>query len=417
MTNVIIHGCGGKMGKVVERIVNSDPSCQVVAGIDPREGLTADYPVFKSINDCTVKGDVIIDFSTASAIPTLLEYCKKTNTPAVLCTTGFSDELTAQVHEDAKQVALLKSANMSVGVNLILSVVKKMAETLYDSGFDIEIVEKLVAHEDNTVKYLFDVGNSMVIESVLMRYSYGNAVCISTQVGCRMGCTFCASTVDGLERNLLAGEMAEQIYEIQRDTGERVSNVVLMGSGEPLDNFDNVMDFLTIINDKNGAELSHRHITVSTCGLVDKIYDLAEKHLQITLAISLHAPNDEIRQRTMPVARSYSIDKVIKAAKDYANKTKRRVTFEYALINGVNDSTDNAAELASRLKGIMCHVNLIPVNDVKENDYLRSSEKTIKEFAEVLQSGGIETTIRRKLGSSINAACGQLRKRYKNKEV
>lgn len=319
----------------------------------------------------------------------------------------------------AKQIFSWLHSRQVRDIDSMTNISKALREKLKENFElrNIEIVEKLVAHEDNTVKYLFDVGNSMVIESVLMRYSYGNAVCISTQVGCRMGCTFCVSTVDGLERNLLAGEMAEQIYEIQRDTGERVSNVVLMGSGEPLDNFDNVMDFLTIINDKNGAELSHRHITVSTCGLVDKIYDLAEKHLQITLAISLHAPNDEIRQRTMPVARSYSIDKVIKAAKDYANKTKRRVTFEYALINGVNDSTDNAAELASRLKGIMCHVNLIPVNDVKENDYLRSSEKTIKEFAEVLQSGGIETTIRRKLGSSINAACGQLRKRYKNKEV
>lgn len=278
---------------------------------------------------------------------------------------------------------------------------------------NIDIVEKLTAEEDGTTKYLFHVGDSMVVESVLMKYSYGNAVCISTQVGCRMGCTFCASTVDGLERNLTAGEMAEQIYEIQRDTGERVSHIVLMGSGEPLDNFDNVMDFLSIINDENGANISHRHITVSTCGLVDKIYELAEKHLQITLAVSLHAPNDEIRQRTMPVAKKYSVERVIKAARDYANSTKRRVTFEYALISGVNDSTENAAELAKRLKGAMCHVNLIPVNDVKENDYLRSSENVISEFAEVLRSGGIETTVRRKLGSSINAACGQLRKRYK----
>ena len=272
----------------------------------------------------------------------------------------------------AKQIFSWLHSRQVRDIDSMTNISKALREKLKENFElrNIEIVEKLVAHEDNTVKYLFDVGN---------------AVCISTQVGCRMGCTFCASTVDGLERNLLAGEMAEQIYEIQRDTGERVSNVVLMGSGEPLDNFDNVMDFLTIINDKNGAELSHRHITVSTCGLVDKIYDLAEKHLQITLAISLHAPNDEIRQRTMPVARSYSIDKVIKAAKDYANKTKRRVTFEYALINGVNDSTDNAAELASRLKGIMCHVNLIPVNDVKENDYLRSSEKTIKDGSYTLQ--------------------------------
>lgn len=280
---------------------------------------------------------------------------------------------------------------------------------------NIKIVEKLVSKEDNTSKYLFDIGDDIVIESVLMRYSYGNAVCISSQAGCRMGCTFCASTVDGLERNLLAGEMAAQIYEIQRDIGERVSNVVIMGSGEPLDNYDNVMDFLEIIHSKEGNNLSHRHITLSTCGLVDKIYDLAKENLQITLAISLHAPNNEIRQNTMPVARRYDIDSLIKAAKDYADTTKRRVTFEYALIKGVNDSKDCARELASRLKGIMCHINLIPVNDVKENNYIRSTEENINSFASLLRKLGIETTVRRKLGSDINAACGQLRKSYKNR--
>lgn len=280
---------------------------------------------------------------------------------------------------------------------------------------NIKIVEKLVSKEDNTSKYLFDIGDDIVIESVLMRYSYGNAVCISSQAGCRMGCTFCASTVDGLERNLLAGEMVAQIYEIQRDIGERVSNVVIMGSGEPLDNYDNVMDFLEIIHSKEGNNLSHRHITLSTCGLVDKIYDLAKEDLQITLAISLHAPNNEIRQNTMPVAKRYDIDSLIKAAKDYADTTKRRVTFEYALIKGVNDSKDCARELASRLKGIMCHINLIPVNDVKENNYIRSTEENINSFASLLRELGIETTVRRKLGSDINAACGQLRKSYKNR--
>ncbi len=278
---------------------------------------------------------------------------------------------------------------------------------------NIKIVEKFFSMEDNTVKYLFDIGNDILIESVLMRYSYGNAVCISSQAGCRMGCTFCASTTGGLERDLLAGEMAQQIYEIQRDTGERVSNVVIMGSGEPLDNFDNVLDFLEIIHDKNGNDLSHRHITLSTCGIADKIYELADRRLQITLAISLHAPNDEIRQRTMPIARKYSYDTLLKAAKDYADITKRRVTFEYALIDGINDSKENARELASHLRGIMCHVNLIPVNDVKEAGYIRSSDNKIKTFADVLKDKGIETTIRRRLGSDINAACGQLRKRYK----
>ena len=281
----------------------------------------------------------------------------------------------------------------------------------------LKIVEKLVSKEDNTSKYLFDIGDNIVIESVLMKYSYGNAVCISSQAGCRMGCTFCASTIGGLERDLLPGEMAGQIYEIQRDTGERVSNVVIMGSGEPLDNYDNVMDFLEIIHSKEGNNLSHRHITLSTCGIVDKIYKLAEEKLQITLAISLHAPNNEIRQNTMPVARKYDYDSLIKAAKYYADTTKRRVTFEYALIKGVNDGEDNARELASRLKGLMCHVNLIPVNDVKENNYVRSTEENIRSFAETLQRFGIETTVRRKLGSDINAACGQLRKSYKEKKV
>lgn len=280
---------------------------------------------------------------------------------------------------------------------------------------NIRIVEKLTSKEDNTCKYLFDIGDNVVIESVLMRYSYGNAVCISSQAGCRMGCTFCASTIDGLERNLLPGEMAGQIYEIQRDIGERVSNVVIMGSGEPLDNFENIIDFLEIIHSEEGNNLSHRHITLSTCGLVNKIYDLAEKRLQITLAISLHAPNDEIRQKTMPIAKRYSMDELINAARDYANTTKRRVTFEYALIKNVNDSNDDAKELATKLKGILCHVNLIPVNDVKENNYIRSSEEKIKTFAAILQSLGIETTIRRKLGSDINAACGQLRKSYKDR--
>jgi 23S rRNA (adenine2503-C2)-methyltransferase len=276
------------------------------------------------------------------------------------------------------------------------------------------ILEKLVSKEDNTVKYLFDIGNNTVIESVFMSYSYGNAVCVSSQAGCRMGCSFCASTVDGLERNLLAGEIAGQIYKIGKDTGSRISNIVIMGSGEPLDNYENVLDFLDIINSDLGLDIGMRHITLSTCGLVDKIYELMELKLQITLAISLHAPNDEIRQRIMPIARKYPIEKVIEAAKRYADTTKRRVTYEYALIKGVNDSEDNALELAGRLRGSMCHVNLIPVNDVKENDYIRSSDENIKRFAAVLEDKSIEVTVRRRLGSDINAACGQLRKRYKD---
>lgn len=280
---------------------------------------------------------------------------------------------------------------------------------------DIKIAEKFVSARDNTIKYLFELENGIIIESVLMRYSYGNTVCISSQAGCRMGCRFCASTVDGLERSLTAGEMLLQIYKISQDTGERVGHVVIMGSGEPLDNYDSLLNFIKITGE--GIGIGQRHITVSTCGLVDKINELAKLKLQITLAISLHAPNDEIRRQTMPIANKYGIDELIAAARAYADTTKRRVTFEYALIKGLNDSAQNAAELADRLKGGLFHVNLIPVNDVKENNYLRSDEHTIKAFAQTLSSKGIETTVRRRLGSDINAACGQLRKRYKEKKV
>ena len=291
----------------------------------------------------------------------------------------------------------------------------KLADEFYISN--LRIVDVLRSSQDNTAKYLFDIGNNTLIESVFMHYEYGNAVCVSSQAGCRMGCSFCASTVDGLERNLLSGEIADQIYKIHKDTGERISNIVIMGSGEPLDNYNNVLDFLNIINSDMGIGIGMRHITLSTCGLVDKIYDLMELKLQITLAISLHAPNDAIRQKIMPVAKRYSIEDVIKAAKTYANVTKRRVTYEYSLIRGINDSKENAQELASRLRGSMCHVNLIPVNDVKESGYIRSSEDSIHDFASVLENNSIEVTIRRKLGSDINAACGQLRKRYKDNEV
>lgn len=287
---------------------------------------------------------------------------------------------------------------------------EKLSETAKIQN--VSMLEKFVSNEDNTTKYLFQIENDYIIESVLMKYEYGNAVCISSQAGCSMGCSFCASTVDGLERNLTAGEMVSQVYEIQKDLGERISNIVIMGSGEPLHNFDNTIKFLELINSKDGLDIGQRHITVSTCGLVDKIKQLQEMRLQITLAISLHAPNDEIRQKIMPIAKRYSIDELIRSAKEYANYTKRRVTFEYALIKGVNDSKDCAVELAERLKGSLSHVNLIPVNDVKERNYIRSSDKTVNNFCEILKSMNIEATVRRKLGSDINAACGQLRKRY-----
>lgn len=280
---------------------------------------------------------------------------------------------------------------------------------------NVKILEKLVS-SDGTTKYLFSLDDGNVIESVLMRYSYGNAVCVSTQVGCRMGCGFCASTLNGLERNLEAGEILSQIYEISRDIDERISSVVLMGSGEPLDNYDNVIRFIRLLNSRDGADIGQRHITLSTCGLAEKIDKLRRENLQITLAISLHAPNDEIRGKTMPVSRKYDMETLLSACRRYSEETKRRITFEYALIRGVNDSAACAKELASKLKGMLCHVNLIPVNDVKEREYVHSSEEQIKSFASILMGRGIETTIRRKLGSDINAACGQLRRSYISKQ-
>ncbi len=281
---------------------------------------------------------------------------------------------------------------------------------------NLRIVDKLQSQKDGTTKYLFALDNDNVIESVLMRYSYGNAVCVSSQAGCRMGCAFCASTLNGLEYNLLAGEILSQIYMIQEDIGERVSSVVLMGSGEPLDNYDNVLKFIKILNSENGIGIGQRHITLSTCGLADGIDRLKGEDLQITLAVSLHAPNDEIRNKIMPVSKKYNMDRLLTACKNYSDYTKRRITFEYAMMRGVNDSREAALELASRLKKMLCHVNLIPVNDVKERDFVKSNEETIQNFAALLNSKGIETTVRRKLGSDINAACGQLRRSYLNKK-
>ncbi len=278
---------------------------------------------------------------------------------------------------------------------------------------EIEIIDKLVSNVDKTTKYLFKLENNYIIESVLMKYSYGNAVCISTQVGCRMGCKFCASTLDGLERNLLASEMLSQIYKIQEDSKEKIRSIVLMGSGEPFDNFENFLKFIEIINHKDGLNIGQRHITVSTCGIVPKIYELADKKMQINLALSLHAPTDEDRQKIMPIAKKYTVKEIVDACKYFANTTKRRVTYEYALISGVNDREEDAKEIIKLLKGSLCHVNLIPVNDVKERNYIKSSKEQIKNFANILINAGIETTIRRELGSDINAACGQLRKSYK----
>ena len=310
----------------------------------------------------------------------------------------------------AKQVdSFEEMTNLSKGLR------EKLAETASING--VEIVRKLVSQIDGTRKYLFALSDGAIIESVLMKYEHGNTVCISTQVGCRMGCKFCASTLDGVERGLTAGEMLSQIYTIQKDCGERVHGTVLMGSGEPLDNYDNVVKFLRLINDPKGQNMGQRHITLSTCGLVDKMYDLAEEDLQITLAVSLHAPNDGIRTQTMPIAKVYSMEKLLQACRDYADKTKRRITFEYALIHGVNDGDEHAWELVKKLRDMLCHVNLIPVNDVKERNYVKSTADRVKRFAGILNDNGVETTVRRKLGSDIDAACGQLRRSHMKEQT
>ena len=235
----------------------------------------------------------------------------------------------------------------------------------------IEIVQVQTSKIDGTQKYLFRLGDGNVIESVLMKYKHGNSVCISSQVGCRMGCRFCASTLDGLTRNLLPSEMLEQIYRIQEISGERVSNIVIMGTGEPMDNYDNVVQFLHMVSDELGICISQRNITVSTCGLVPRIRQLAEEQLQITLALSLHAPNDEKRQELMPIARKYTLEEVLDACRYYFEKTGRRLTFEYSLVGGVNDFQEDAKQLSGLLKGLNCHVNLIPVNPIKERNYLK----------------------------------------------
>lgn len=294
--------------------------------------------------------------------------------------------------------------------NLPKSLREKLAEKAAING--VEMVRRLVSQIDGTRKYLFALADGAIIESVWMQYEHGNTVCISTQVGCRMGCKFCASTLDGVERGLTAGEMLSQIYAIQKDCGERVHGTVLMGSGEPLDNYENVLRFLRLINDPGGQNMGQRHITLSTCGLVDQIDRLAEEDLQITLAVSLHAPNDAIRTQTMPIAKVYSMEQLLAACRRYAEKTKRRITFEYALIHGVNDKEEQARELAGKLKELLCHVNLIPVNDVKERNFSRSSSEQVKRFAAILNDNGVETTVRRKLGSDIDAACGQLRRSH-----
>lgn len=273
----------------------------------------------------------------------------------------------------------------------------------------LEPIKVLISKIDGTRKYLFRIKGGTIIESVLMRYHHGNSVCISTQSGCRMGCRFCASTLNGLDRNLEPSELLEQIYQIEKNIGEKVSNIVLMGSGEPLDNYDNVTKFLELITDENGANISQRNITLSTCGLVPKINELAMKHLQITLAISLHASDDETRRKLMPIANKYTIDEVLEACRNYFKETGRRITFEYSLVAGENDTIGEADRLADRIKGINCHVNLIPVNPIKERDFVQSGKRAVLDFKRRLEKYKINVTIRREMGRDINGACGQLR--------
>lgn len=289
---------------------------------------------------------------------------------------------------------------------------QKLMENYYISSAAIE--KKLISDYDGTRKYLFSFNDGETVESVLMKYHHGISSCISTQAGCKMGCTFCATGQGGFNRNLTPSEMLSQLQAEERDSGERISNIVLMGMGEPLDNYDNVVRFLKLVSSDKGMNIGMRHISLSTCGIVPRIYELAELRLQLTLSVSLHAPNDEIRSRTMPINRRYGIDELLKACRYYIDKTNRRISFEYAMIDGVNDSPEHAEELADRLRGMLCHVNLIPVNSVKGTSYRKSKKERMRDFISVLEKARINATVRRTLGSDINASCGQLRRGAKD---
>ena len=294
--------------------------------------------------------------------------------------------------------------------NLPEAIRSQLKTSCYISVANIE--KKFVSRYDKTVKYLFSFRDGECVESVLMQYRHGWSICISTQVGCKMGCTFCATGKSGYSRDLTASEMLAQIEAAQRDRNIRISNVVLMGMGEPLDNYDNVLRFLRLVSDENGLNIGMRHITLSTCGIVPKIEQLARERLQINLAVSLHAPNDDIRSRTMPIAKAYPMERLLEACRYYFDMTGRRVTFEYALISGVNDTDACAKELGRKLRGMNCHVNLIPVNTVEGTGYIKSNLQRQKSFENILAADGVTATVRRTLGSDINASCGQLRRKH-----
>ena len=280
-----------------------------------------------------------------------------------------------------------------------------------------EVVRKQQSAKDGTIKYLWKLRDGNCVETVLMRYHHGNSVCISSEVGCAMGCVFCASTKGGLVRRLTPSEMVDQVLFTSLDSGLEISNIVLMGIGEPLDNYDTVLRFLELINSPDGMNIGMRHISLSTCGLVEKIGRLAEEKLQLTLSVSLHAPLDEIRTTIMPVNKKYNVDTLLAACKDYFQKTGRRISFEYAMIRDVNDSKEIAEVLAKKLDGIAAHVNLIPLNNIEESPLKPSSRKTVMEFQQTLEKHGIPATVRRTLGSDIDASCGQLRRKYEKKEA
>ncbi len=331
----------------------------------------------------------------------------------------YIDELTEWVKKQgepqfrAKQLYEWMHKKYAGSTDDMTNIPKKLREKIDNDGF-VSIVEETrqTSKSDGTIKFLFRLGDGQMIESVFMKYNYGNSICISSQAGCRMGCRFCASTIGGLVRNLTASEMLEQVYAAMRITGERISNIVVMGTGEPLDNYDNLIRFIKIISDEAGYNISQRNITVSSCGIVPRIYDLADENLTITFALSLHAPTDIERKELMPIASRYSLAETIDACKAYFDKTGRRITFEYSLVKGKNDSIEHAEKLAGLLHGINCHVNLIPINPVRERDFEQSDNDSVQKFKLALEKKSINGTIRKSMGSDIDAACGQLRRKY-----
>ena len=305
-----------------------------------------------------------------------------------------------------------KAVSFSEMTNLSNALRRKLQEQTH--LVSLKKVEELVSALDGTRKYLFELDDHNVIESVWMEYHHGNSVCISSQAGCRMGCRFCASTLNGLERQLSASEMLEQVYRISAETGKRVDNIVIMGSGEPLDNYDNVVRFLQLITDPAAGGISRRNITLSTCGLVPQIRKLADENYGVTLALSLHAADDDTRQQLMPIAKKYALKEVLAACDYYFEKTGRRISYEYSLVKGVNDSAGEAEKLSALLKGKNCHVNLIPVNPVKEREFETVTRSYAVQFQNMLEKNGINATIRREMGRDIQGACGQLRRSYKS---